>query len=179
MEQRPDGRAKIAEPLEKEVSHVLEEARMIVPGIQALFGFQLIAVYNATFLDRLGHSLQVVHLVSICWIALAMGLVMTPAAYHRQAERGWVTARLAHVASRLLQAALVCLAVGVCLDVYLIATMVLGDVTPALIVASGVGAALGGLWFAYPYVMARRHPLPQRESSAPYEQRDGRAGHGA
>jgi hypothetical protein len=28
---------------------VVDEARMLLPGIQALFGFQLIAVFNQTF----------------------------------------------------------------------------------------------------------------------------------
>jgi hypothetical protein len=29
------------ETLEEELDHVVEEARMVLPGIQALFGFQL------------------------------------------------------------------------------------------------------------------------------------------
>lgn len=32
-----------AESLSDSVSHMLEECRMVLPGIQALFGFQLIA----------------------------------------------------------------------------------------------------------------------------------------
>ena len=39
----------VKEPLEKVVEHLEEEARMILPGIQALFGFQLIAVFNQRF----------------------------------------------------------------------------------------------------------------------------------
>ena len=140
---------------------MLEEARMIVPGIQALFGFQLIAVYNATFHERLDRTHQVVHLVSICWIALAMGLVMTPAAYHRQAERGWITPRLARIASRLLQAALACLALGAGLDVYLIGFLVLGNTTAAVAIAVGVVVMLGLMWFAFPRFMEWRHPLPR------------------
>ena len=36
------------------VTHLLEECRMILPGLQALLGFQLIAVFSQPFLDRLG-----------------------------------------------------------------------------------------------------------------------------
>ncbi len=32
--------------LEEEARHILEEARMVIPGIHALFGFQLVAVFN-------------------------------------------------------------------------------------------------------------------------------------
>ena len=38
------------------VTHLLEECRMVLPGIQALFGFQLIAVFNAAFWEKLHMS---------------------------------------------------------------------------------------------------------------------------
>ncbi|HVU02764.1 MAG TPA: DUF6328 family protein [Polyangiaceae bacterium] len=141
------------ETLEHEVSHVLEEARMIVPGIQALFGFQLVAVFNQTFFGRLDVFHQRVHLVAIAWIVLAMGFVMTPAAYHRQAERGWVTGRLVGLGSRLLQLSLVALACGVGLDVYVIAYMVLGLRWMALVVSATLLAALSMLWFLLPAIL--------------------------
>ena len=34
------------ERVEKMAQEAIEEARMVLPGIQALFGFQLIAVFN-------------------------------------------------------------------------------------------------------------------------------------
>jgi hypothetical protein len=37
------------EDLERAATHVLEEARMVLPGIQALLGFQLIAVFSSRF----------------------------------------------------------------------------------------------------------------------------------
>jgi hypothetical protein len=40
-------------PLEKAALLLLEECRMVLPGIQALFGFQLIAVLNPLFVQRL------------------------------------------------------------------------------------------------------------------------------
>jgi hypothetical protein len=35
--------------LKDSVQFTLDEARMVIPGIQALFGFQLIAVFNERF----------------------------------------------------------------------------------------------------------------------------------
>ena len=138
---------------------------MIVPGIQALFGFQLVAVYNAPFFRILTRTEQRLHLVSLCWIALAMGLVMTPAAYHRQAERGHVTSRLVAVASRMIQGALVCLAFGIGLDLYLIGMVILQTGLLAMAVAAFVTLALFGLWFVYPRVAAR-HRLPPAKDVA-------------
>lgn len=39
--------------LSEAVTHLLEECRMVLPGIQALFGFQLIVVFNPTFYEKL------------------------------------------------------------------------------------------------------------------------------
>src|ERR1700694_2515161 len=39
------------ESLDAEARYTIEEARMVLPGIQAIFGFQLIAVFNQRFHD--------------------------------------------------------------------------------------------------------------------------------
>jgi hypothetical protein len=39
------------ESLEHEARQAVEEARMVLPGIQALFGFQLIAVFNQRYTE--------------------------------------------------------------------------------------------------------------------------------
>ena len=78
------------ESLEKEATHATDEARMVLPGVQALLGFQLIAVFNQRFTELDGDK-QVLHLAAFLLIALATGLIMAPAAYHRQAERGCIT----------------------------------------------------------------------------------------
>src|SRR5438445_33623 len=44
--------------LDAAASHLLEECRMVLPGIQALFGFQLIAVFNQGFGEKLSHGAQ-------------------------------------------------------------------------------------------------------------------------
>jgi hypothetical protein len=117
--------AKEPEPLSRLVDHLLEESRMVLRGIQALFGFQLIAVFNQTFWDRLTHTQHIVHLVSLSVIALSIALVMTPAAYHRQTERETISRGFVRLASRLLLWSMVPLLVGMCLDFYLIASLIL------------------------------------------------------
>src|SRR5438874_12226699 len=82
-----------------------EEARMVLPGIQALFGFQLVAVFNARF-DELSTALQAIHLVALVAAAISMSLVMTPAAYHRLAERGRISSRFTELASWLIASAM-------------------------------------------------------------------------
>jgi hypothetical protein len=39
------------ESLEDEATHATDEARMVLPGVQAILGFQLVAVFNQRFHD--------------------------------------------------------------------------------------------------------------------------------
>ena len=66
--------------LDDAAAHLLDECRRVLPGIQALFGFQLIALFNQGFGEKLSHAQQLLHLVAIILTTLAMALVMTPAA---------------------------------------------------------------------------------------------------
>jgi hypothetical protein len=77
--------------LETEVDHVIEESRMVLPGIQALFGFQLIAVFNERFDIALPAAGRWMHSSPSVLIAFAIALIMPPAAFHRQAQRGFVS----------------------------------------------------------------------------------------
>lgn len=138
------------EPLDKQVEHLLAEARMVLPGVQALFGFQLVAVFNQRFAQALGPGEQRVHLVALGLTALATALLMTPAAYHRQVEPGRVSLSLVRVGSRCLSAAMVPLALGLSVDFYLIARIVLGSTTASAAAALVVAGAFFGLWYVMP-----------------------------
>src|SRR5688500_5494761 len=94
---------------------LLDECRMVLPGIQALFGFQMIAVFSDGF-GRLSHTDQMRHLGAIVLIVVSIALVMAPAALHRHAELRRVTRSFIDLGSRLLLMAMLTLAVGVCVD---------------------------------------------------------------
>jgi len=98
-----DGDAE-AEPLSQSVTHVIEEARMLIPGVTAFLGFQTIAVFNQGFL-RLAHNEQVAHLVAMFLTLASLVLLLTPAAYHRQMESGWASEGFVTLSSRLITAA--------------------------------------------------------------------------
>ena len=147
--------SKETEPLTSTVDHLLEECRMVLPGIQALFGFQLIAVFNQSFWERFTHSQQVLHLISISVITLAIALVMTPAAYHRQTERETISHEFVRLASRLLLLSMLPLVAGVCLDFYLIASLILPGTLLSVAMTTLLAAAFFVLWVVLP----RSHAL--------------------
>ena len=142
--------------LAKAAEALLNECRMVLPGIQALFGFQLIAVFNPGFSEKLGVTEQRLHLVAISLVAIAVALIMTPAALHRIAGSREVTEAFLRNSSRLLLCSMLPLALGICIDVYLIALMVMGR-GPGSILAGCLFALYLVLWFVFPVVHRLRH----------------------
>lgn len=129
---------------------------MVLPGVQALLGFQLIAVFNQRFETLLTPSERILHLVSFLCVALAIGLLMTPAAYHRQVCPDALSQRFADLSSRLITIALAPLAVAIGIDAYIVGRIILGDVGTSAGIGITLGAALVGLWFACPQIARAR-----------------------
>jgi len=139
-------------------THVLEECRTVVPGMQALFGFQLIAVFSAAFKQDLSPAERIIHLAAILLVTIAIALVMAPAALHRQSEPMSVSRRFIDSSSRFLMASMVPLAAGICLDVYVIARVILGTVVGAATIAVLLLAVFIVFWRIIPQ-SARRHRI--------------------
>ena len=102
-EEREDGESETV-PLSMAARFLLEECRMVLPGIQALFGFQLIVVFSTEFAAQLSNGEQGLHLAAITLTAVAVGLIMTPATLHRHERK--ITALFIRVSSRLLLASM-------------------------------------------------------------------------
>jgi hypothetical protein len=137
-------------------THVLEECRTVVPGMQALFGFQLIAVFSAKFGEQLSLAERLLHLAAIVLVTIAIVLVMAPAALHRQAEPSAVSQRFITISSRLLMASMAPLAVGICLDVYVIARVIAGSRLVAGLVAAFLLGVFLVFWLLLPRAVRRR-----------------------
>jgi hypothetical protein len=140
--------------LVEECTSVLEECRMVLPGIQALVGFQFVAVFNHGFRAELSFPERCAHLAAVVMVVIATGLVMAPAAYQRQAEPHLVSRRFVSLASRLIATGMAMLAGGLVTDLYLLARTITTSVIAAAVVATVCGSVLGALWFAFP--LARR-----------------------
>jgi hypothetical protein len=125
------------------------EGRMVLPGIQTLFGFQLAVVFTESFLG-LGRVLQWMHVGSIALVVVAIAMVMTPAAYHRQMEPGVVSKRFLDIVNWFLTASLVPLMAAISMELFVL----LHFLFRSIVVASSFG--LGGLflftalWFVFP-----------------------------
>ncbi len=140
-------------PLSKAAEYLLEECRMVLPGIQALFGFQLIAVFNQSFGEKLSPFEQRLHLGAIALIVVAVAIIMTPAALHRASGPQEVTATFVRISTRLLVWSMLPLALGICTDFYLVGRIVLGS-SLIIILAALLFSLFLLLWFVLPRVRA-------------------------
>lgn len=128
---------------------------MVLPGIQALFGFQLIAVFNPSFGQQLTKAEQRFHLIAIGLVAIAIALIMAPAAYHRQTDPRQVTRAFIDLSTRLLLWSMLPLAASICIELYLIGRVILGS-SYAVLPAGVVFLAFLTLWFLLPHLEALR-----------------------
>jgi hypothetical protein len=125
------------------------ECRMILPGIQTLFGFQLIAVFNEQFQNLLTSNEKRLHLLAMALTAIGVALVMSPAAYHRRVGYRHVTERFLRTSTRLVVCSMPLLAASLCAELYL-ASRVIASGVWATVLASVLFAVFIGLWFVLP-----------------------------
>ena len=128
--------------------NLLQECRMVLPGIQALFGFQLIAVFSRGF-PALPPGLKILHLAATVLNATAIALVMAPAAYQRLVSPMSVSVGFVRRSSRLLLASMFPLAASLCADLYVVARVML-DSAWMLALSLALFALFMTLWVLLP-----------------------------
>jgi Family of unknown function (DUF6328) len=148
-------------PLQARIEQMLVEARVVLPGAQALFGFQLAIVLTQSF-EQLPAASKLVHAASLCLVALAVVLLMAPAPYHRIVYAGEDTQDMYRVGSALVTSATLPLALGLAGDVYVVIEKISGSVVAALFAGGLVLFLLIGLWYIYPLAVARMRRRRER-----------------
>jgi hypothetical protein len=136
-------------PLSTKVEQMLTEARVIIPGCQALLGFQLVAMLTHAF-DELPPDAKIMHAAGLCCVTIATILLMTPAALHRQAFGGNDSELFLRLGSAFVIAGPLPLALGIAADVYVVFLKITHST--AITVAAGLALLLAmlGLWYLYP-----------------------------
>ena len=150
--------------IEDKIKHVLTEARTVLPGAQALLGFEFISMFADAF-DKLPASSKTVHLVSLALVALSTILLMTPAAYHRIVEQGEETEHFHRFASHVLLAAMIPLALGITADFYIVMRKVTDSISLSITIAALLLIAFYALWFGYTLYRRARHTHTKAQSA--------------
>jgi hypothetical protein len=139
-------------PLPEKIKFALTETRVVLPGAQALLGFQFTCILSEPFSAMPG-ELKILHLVSLVLVAVTAILLMAPAAYHRIVEDGESTQPVLTFTGRMLLAAMATLALGIAGDVYVVTDRVFHSTAWSAAAALLTVAVSYGLWFGYTLVV--------------------------
>lgn len=149
--------------LDDKIKHVLTETRVVMPGVQALLAFQFAITLSAGFAALPGIA-RAAHLVASVLSAVAVVLLLTPAAWHRIVERGESSERFHRLASAFMLAAMPPIALDLALELFVVLLKSFGSPAWAAGASAAFLVAALGLWFGL--TMARRETLRAAAPSA-------------
>ena len=136
-------------PLETQVEQLLTEARVIIPGAQALLGFQLTVTLTRAF-QQLPADAKLLHAAALFCVGVAVVLLMAPASLHRISFAGEDDPEFLRIASMFVIAAPAPVALGIALDTYVAAGRALESASGAAAMAITAAVVPFGLWYAFP-----------------------------
>jgi len=141
--------------LKQRIERAMTETRIILPGVQALLGFQFAAILTDTF-EKLSQADKLIHVAGLAGVGFSVILLMAPAAYHRLVTGGEASSDVLQFAHYTLLASMVPLSLSLAADFYIVLDMVLHR--PVYSAAAGALSAILmlGAWFAVP-LAARRN----------------------
>ena len=157
MEERPSGRDESeGERLDRNLSELLQELRVALPGVQVLFAFLLAVPFQQNFTKITGFEKGVYFFTLLC-TALSAILLIAPSPYHRVTFRLQQKRELIHFANRLTIAGLTFLALAMTGAVVLITDVLF--TSTAVTAIAGVSAASAFAFFWYVLPLRRRLSL--------------------
>jgi len=136
------------ERLDRNLSELLQELRVALPGVQVLFAFLLAVPFQQGFAKVTTFQKDVYFATLIC-TAISAILLISPSAYHRLTFRYQQKRRLVFYSNRFAIAGLVFLALAMIGAIMLITDVLFG--TTATVVTCGLAAiGFGFFWFLLP-----------------------------
>lgn len=138
------------ESLNNSFRNILEEARLVFPGTQTLFGFQLIVVFTEFFQTQLGQSEKLIHFTSIAFTVISFAIILTVTAYHRHIHYDLITKELVILANKLLKLGMIPLSLAIVTDFYIVCLLIFSNELLAILSTATCLMFLVVLWFILP-----------------------------
>jgi hypothetical protein len=140
--------------VDREFMELLNELRVVLPGVQLLFGFMLTVPFAQGWAKTTGFQRGLFFTV-LCLVLISLACLVTPAAYHRVRFRSGAKERNLHIANGFIKAGL--LAVGLSLTgaLVLIADFQFGTGAAILGVVFGL-SLFAWMWWLMPLTDAAR-----------------------
>lgn len=153
----PDERGRHESPVQqadRQFGEILQELRVVLPGVQVLFAFLLTMPFSARFEETTDFQ-QGVYFVTLLSTTLATVLLMAPTALHRLRFGRGMKGDIVAVSHRLTLGGLAALGLAIACAVLLVSD-VLFELWIALAVGAAVLTLIGGLWWALPLSRTER-----------------------
>jgi hypothetical protein len=132
MSDRPSGRDESKEErLDRNLSELLQELRVALPGVQVLFAFLLAVPFQQNFTKITGFQ-EKVYFATLLLTAASAVLLISPSAYHRMTFRMQQKDDLVFLANKLVIAGLALLALAMTGAIMLITDVLFGPVATAV-----------------------------------------------
>ncbi len=152
MPDRSSGRDESeAERLDRNLSELLQELRVALPGVQVLFAFLLAVPFQQGF-AKITSFQKGVYFATLLCTAISAALLISPSAYHRMTFRLQQKRQLVNLSNRLAIGGLAFLALAMTGAIMLITDVLFGALLTFL--ASALAATMFALLW---YVLPLRH----------------------
>jgi hypothetical protein len=153
------------ERLDRNLTDLLTELRVAIPGIQVLFAFLLVAPFNQGW-GRLTLFERRLYFGTLLLTAVTALLLIAPTMHHRLLFRMHQKRYLVMTANRLAVIGMTLLAVAMTSAIALITHVEFGGTAVTAIVAGAAAAVFGAVWYAMPLrhlqAAERRDAIRQR-----------------
>lgn len=134
-----------AERLDRELIELLNELRVVMPGVQVLFGFLLTVPFQQRF-GQTDDFQRTVYFITLLLTAASAAFLMGPSAFHRLTFRHHQKPYLVHLATRQTIVGMALLALAMNGVLLLLTDFLYGSITVAITVAC-TASLFGWLWF--------------------------------
>ncbi len=130
------------------MNDLLQELRIILPGVQVLFAFLLVVVFSGRFSEITTLQRNSYFAALVC-TTLATAFLIAPSAQHRVLWRQGARPQRLKIANGLAISGTVFLAAGMGCVIFLITDVIYGTV-PAAVVSGVMMSVFAGLWYLLP-----------------------------
>lgn len=148
-----DGQEDEQERRNRQLDQLLQETRVVMPGVQVLFAFLLAVVFQQGFAETTQFQRDVFLATILCSTAAAMCFI-APAAWHRILFEQSDKRHILKVANRFVISGVAFLASAMTLALILVCDYVFDGVTTTVVAAV---AGIGFIWFWFAAPLLRRH----------------------
>ena len=151
-----------AERLDRELMELLQELRVVLPGVQVLLAFLLVAPFQPRFAQLPG-SQRNAFFASVACASLATVLLIAPSVHHRLRWRARDKERLVRIGNQMALWGTVLLAAAIVLALYVVTNVLY--VSQLALLAAGVAVVVFG-WVLYGLPLVGRSPAAEDEAKA-------------